>query len=119
MNYTEFKDYIMKHILENLPEIYADSNIQIEQIVKNNDYFLDGLQISENGSNMTPVICLDDYFKDYENGRSMKSILQAIADIRMDYHIPKDFDVSIVTDWEKVKDKIVCKLVNAEKMKVF
>lgn len=119
MDYTEFKDYIMKHILENLPEKYADSNIQIDQVVKNNDYLLDGLQISENGSNMTPVICLDDYFRDYENGRSMKSILQSIAEIRMDYHIPKDFDVSIVTDWEKVKDKVVCKLVNAEKNKNF
>ncbi len=119
MDYTEFKDYIMKHILENLPEKYADSTIQIDQVVKNNDYLLDGLQISENGSNMTPVICLDDYFRDYENGRSMKSILQSIAEIRMDYHIPKDFDVSIVTDWEKVKDKLVCKLVNAEKNKNF
>ncbi|TCL58886.1 hypothetical protein EDD76_10556 [Kineothrix alysoides] len=119
MNYTEFKNYVREHILENLPEKYADSNIQIEEIVKNNDCFLDGLQIGENGSNMTPIICLDDYFKEYENGRSMESILQAIAEIRMDYHIPKGFDSSIVTDWEKVKDKVICKLVNAEKNEKF
>lgn len=119
MNYTEFKDYVREHILENLPEKYADSNIQIEQIVKNNDCFLDGLQIGENGSNITPVISLNDYFKEYEHGRSMESILQAIAEIRMDYHIPKGFDSSIVTDWEKVKDKIICKLVNTEKNEKF
>lgn len=119
MNYTEFKDYVRKHILENLPEKYKDSKLQVDQIVKNNDYILDGLQVSKNGSTITPVIPLNDYFRDYENGRSMENILQAIAETRMDYDIAQDFDVSIVTDWEKVKDKVICKLVNAEKNEKF
>ena len=114
MNYAEFKDYIMEHILENLPEKYADSQIKMDQVIKNNDNVLDGIQIIGNDSNMTPTIYLNHYFDDYEQGRSMENIVEDIARIRMEHDVSDNFDVVSVLDWNQVKDKISARLVNAE-----
>ena len=114
MNYEEFKNEVTSRIKEFLPEKYADASVSIQSVVKNNDQKLDGLMVSTDDSSITPNIYLDQYFEQYENGREMDEILQNIADVRVSHEMEQDFNVSSITDFDKVKDHIIPSLINAE-----
>ena len=114
MNYDEFKGNMQDHIKDFLPEKYEDADVQIREVVKNNDTVLDGLTVVSEDSNISPTIYLNDFFDDYENGRPMEEIMQKLADIYVNSDQNINFDTSLVTDFENVKDKIVCKVVNKD-----
>ena len=114
MNYDEFKGSIQDQIKDFLPEKYEDADVQIREVVKNNDTLLDGLTVVSAESNISPTIYLNDFFQDYGNGRPVEDILQKIADIYVENDQKINFDTSLVTDFENVKDKIVCKVVNKD-----
>ena len=114
MNYEEFKQEVTERIKEFLPEKYADADVSIQTVVKNNDLKLDGLMVRLEDSNIAPNIYLNQYFEQYEDGRDMDDILAAIADVRTEHEVDHDFDISKLTDFESVKDRISCKLINAE-----
>ena len=114
MNYEEFKQEVTDKIRDFLPEKYADAEVSIQTVVKNNDQKLDGLMIKQEDNNICPNIYLNQFFDQYENGRDMDDILATIADIRTQHEVSHDFDVSRLTDFDSVKDRITCRLVNAE-----
>lgn len=114
MNYEEFKQEAADRIRDFLPEKYADADVSIQTVVKNNDTKLDGLMVKLEDSNIAPNIYLNDFYEQHENGRDMDDILAAIADIRIRHEAAHDFDVSRIADFDSVKDRITCRLVNAE-----
>ena len=114
MNYEAFKENIVKDIVGRLPEKFADAEVHIEPVLKNNDTVLDGLTIRTEDSNVAPTIYLNQFFEDFENGRDYGNILEHIAAIRMENDVEQTFDTSRIMDFEQVKDKITCRLVNAE-----
>ncbi len=114
MNYDEFKNEILSKIKDFLPEKYADAEVSIQQVVKNNDQKLDGLTIRLDDSNVAPNIYLNKYFEQYEDGKSMDEILADIANIRTSHEDFNVFDVNELTDFDSVKGRITCRLVNAE-----
>ena len=65
-------------------------------------------------SNIAPNIYLENFFAQYQDGEDLGDILQHIADIRVNHEMEQGFDVSKITDFDQVKDHIICKLVNAE-----
>lgn len=115
MDYKEFKDVLKTKMEERFP----DSDVEISQVVKNNDTVLDGMVIKDEGSNMTPNIYLNSFYEDFENGRSMENIADAIADLRAEHHVSQNFDISKIMDWNEAKDRICCKLINAEENRQF
>ncbi|MCR4745745.1 MAG: DUF5688 family protein [Lachnospiraceae bacterium] len=114
MNFEDFKKEVTDRIKDFLPEKYADAKVSITSVIKNNDKKLDGLMIKLEDSNIAPNIYLEDFYKEHENGRSMEDILGKIAAIREKYDRPQNFDVKKITDFDTVKDRIICRLVNAE-----
>ena len=114
MNYDEFKQEVADRIKEFLPEKYADADVSIQSVVKNNDQKLDGLMIKLEESNIAPNIYLNQFYEQHENGRDMDDILAAIADVRTEHEAVKNFDVKMLTDLDSVKDRITCRLINAE-----
>ena len=114
MNYEDFKNEVAKRIKEFLPEKYADAVISIATVTKNNDQKLDGLMIKHADSNICPNIYLNSYFSQYEDGRQLEDILKAIVEVRISHEMPQDFDVSRLTNFDTVKERITCRLVNAE-----
>ena len=114
MNYEEFKQEVADRIKEFLPEKYADADVSIQTVVKNNDQKLDGLMVKLEDSNIAPNIYLNQFYEQHEDGRPMDDILAAIADVRTQHEMSQDFDVSRITDFDSVKDRITCRLINAE-----
>lgn len=115
MDYEQFKEEVKDHILEYLPESFADSDISIHSVIKNNDVRLDGLMIRDSGSNICPNIYLNQYYRDYENGRDFDEILRELATVRLRSGNADFREVNDITCLEKMKDKIQVKLVNREK----
>ena len=114
MNYEEFKQEVTDRIKDFLPEKYVNAEVSIQTVVKNNDQKLDGLMIKQEDNNICPNIYLKDFYEQYENGRDMNDILSQIADVRTQHEMEQGFDVSRLTDFDSVKDRITCRLVNAE-----
>ena len=115
MNFEEFKGYIQDNILKYLPERYQDADIVINRVVKNNDTVLDGMNIFSGHSGVTPTIYLNAVYEQYQDGRDIDQIVGSLADQFveiMGQEVP--FNVSQLFDYEDVKDRIVCRLVNRE-----
>ncbi len=116
MSFEEFKDYIKDNILEYLPKQYEDAKVTINQMVKNNDMVLDGVQILSEDSNIAPIIYVNEAYERYQDGMDVDEIVGKLADRFIDSHsVEKTFDIGFLSDFEQVKDRIVCRLVNQER----
>ncbi len=113
MDFNEFKSSIIENIMDFLPERYEGMGIALQEVTKNNGQCLTGLLIRMENSNVAPCIYLDQYYAQYQNGRDMDDILHAISDVRTSNEAIH-FDADRITDFEQVRDKIICRLVNAE-----
>lgn len=112
MTYQEFKDTTIRAIQMKLGK---KAKVTIQDIIKNNDTHLDGLTILTNQCNISPTIYLNQYYDQFLHGKSLSEIY---ADILFAYesHKPsQNMDVSFFTDYNKVKEHIVFKLVNYER----
>lgn len=112
MNYIEFKEKVIGHILEYLPEAFAEADVSIHSVVKNNGVQLDGLTVRLPNSSIAPNIYLNQYFGDYEGGRDFEDIMHELASVRMHSGNLEFPIVSDLTCLDKIKDKIQAKLVN-------
>ena len=109
MEYNEFLSYIK----ENVGIIIGDERqVNIHKIIKNNDIELDGLTIMSPDSNVSPTIYLNDYYEDYLRGVNIGDIIYDIYGIYEQQHKKIDFDLSFFTDFNKIKDRLIAKLIN-------
>jgi len=114
MTYQEFKTNIIHTISTRLG---SDYKVTLQDIIKNNDTHLDGLTILSAGSNISPTIYLNYYYDQYLAGKGLSTIYE---DILLSYYknIPKEnIDISFFTDFTKVKNRIIFKLVNYDRNK--
>ena len=98
---------------------YAQEDADRRCLCKRNDCVLDGLTIRTKESNIAPIIYLNPYFEQIQDGTEMDDVLGQIAAIYQAHYIDHDMDISAVTDFDNVKDKIVCKLINEEANRQF
>lgn len=114
MTYQEFKTNTIQVISNKLG---SNFQVTLQDILKNNDTHLDGLTILANGCNLSPTIYLNPFYEQYLEGRELDAIYDEILFI-YNNHTPKgNIDISFFTDYEKVKERIVFKLVNYERNK--
>lgn len=111
-NYSEFKQHILSDLQKRLG---CDIHITIQDIIKNNDTHLDGLTLLSAGYNLSPTVYLNYYFKQYEDGRPLPDIVDDILKVYRDNRPSANIDISFFTDYDKVKSRIVFKLVNYER----
>ena len=113
MSFEEFKQEIADNIKDHLPDQYQDSTVQLNTVQKNNEA-LDAITITSPDSNVSPTIYLNSFYEDYQNGQDMDSIMDRIADVRVEHEVSQDFDVSKITDFDQVKDHIAARVVGIE-----
>lgn len=111
-NYSEFKQHITADLQHRLG---SDIQVHIQDIIKNNDTHLDGLTLMCTKYNLSPTIYLNHYFKEYENGRSLSDIEEDILNTYHEHCPSQNIDITFFTDYEKVKSRIIFKLVNYER----
>lgn len=112
MTYANFKTQIKNVILSYLPEEFANATVEIQTITKTNDERKDGLIVRKPNVNIAPTIYLKEIYKaDTPFSDKIKEIADAIVEFSMD----TDFPMETIYDFEKVKDKILPRLLNANR----
>lgn len=114
MTYQEFKKNVIRTVSAKLGNTYR---VALQDIIKNNDTHLDGLTILSEHSNISPTIYLNYYYDQYLSGKSMSDIYDDILSIYYKNAPKENIDISFYTDFQKVKDHIIFKLINYERNK--
>lgn len=111
MTYQNFKQQICQTLQQ---ELGSQATVTIQDIIKNNNTHLDGLTILTQTCNISPTIYLNQYFRQYEDGRPLPSICQDILRLYEENKPSQNIDITFFTDYDKVKSRIIFKLVNYE-----
>ncbi len=130
MYFADYTDPIKKEFIDKLevyledhlpPDISDKATLSITEIIKNNDQKLLALSIHEPDIDANPNIYLDEYIEDYRAGKNIDDILQSIADMYMSCRDPqiRGFDISDITEFDKVANRLVTKIVNTDLNKEF
>lgn len=114
MDFDEFKEKVKDNIKNYLPMQYGKANVSLQSVVKNNDVQLTGLMIRLEENNIAPFIYLDRYYEQYQNGMELPDIMKDIAELRVSSEQSVKLDISRITDFNQVKDNIICKLINGD-----
>ena len=112
MRYQKFIETVKEHIKQELHK-----SVYICPVLKNNGAVYDGLIISDPLFNISPTIYLNPYYHRYLDGVSLEDIYEDILQTYRENLPCEDFDISIFQDYEKARERVVMKLVNAEKNK--
>lgn len=116
-NIGEFADEILSQIKEYLPQKETkDYSFEVVNVPKNNGILLTGIAIKEEKRNISPTIYLNDFYRKWQNGEymSLRSVLKEVADKYICNSIPPEFDISDITDFERVKGQITRRLIDYE-----
>lgn len=111
MNYNEF----VSECCDYLNEIYDDVAVSSVQVTKNNGLVLKGLQFRKTGLNIAPTIYLEEYYKDYGNGRNFYKVCDDIIAAYENAHSDEIPDVGFMCEYSSVKARLFCRVVNFEK----
>ncbi len=97
-------------------EKYYGEKYQVRtlEVKKNNGLLLHGLSIflRDNPNGITPTIYLDDYYERYMSGKSMAETVQEVIRTYEAHTVNEDISMEFFLDYEKVRDRIVYKLIN-------
>jgi len=110
MRYQKFIETVKEHIKQVLQK-----QVYVQPVLKNNGAIYDGLVILDPTHNISPTIYLNPYFHRYLDGVAMEDIYEDILQVYQN-NLPKDdFDISVFQDYTKAKERIVMKLIHAER----
>lgn len=118
LSFKEFQDYAEMNLLDELPEKYAEAQVSINKVVKNNGMVLTALTVLPEGQNVAPNIYLDGFYAEYRAGSDLQTIMEEMADLCMAHidtpqefaNIGKDFQ-----NFEFVKDRVIMVAINRER----
>lgn len=108
--FEEFKEILREEVADNV-----DGEVTVVVIPKNNGVKLDALSIKNSTNNIAPIIYLDSYYKDYNNGRSIDSIVDSIVTICTRESGVSSELINQFTDYCLMKDYIQVKLINKDR----
>lgn len=88
--------------------------VELQTVRKNNGLMMDGLTIISEETNISPTIYLNRYYKEFITEGIEKAAKSVIA-LHEENRVEKSFNISLITDFSKVKPFIKMKIINYEK----
>lgn len=102
--------------VEALSEYYGqEAEVKTHKIYKNNSVLLQGVCALKNGKNIAPTIYLNTYLERYQNGETFGVLIKEIIRVLEDNQVSKNFNTDFFMDYEKVRKKLVLRLIHLEK----
>lgn len=112
LSITDFANEIRKEIINYLPEEYQQAECMIETMIKNNGIPKKGLVIRLPENHTAPILYLDSFYQDYQQGFSMSDILSELSKVYIQ-EIQRESVLSVdPMVYENVKAHITLKLIN-------
>ena len=111
MDYLQFKSKLLKK----LEELTKDGDIKItnKETLKNNGLKLDGLVLQTEGSQIAPIVYLEDFYEKYLSGYEMADIAEQILLIADTAIAEKNIPIVSKINWDGIKDDLFVSVVNA------
>lgn len=114
MNFDLFKESLIQILQESLGEEYT---IFTDTVIKNNGVELTGIIIKEKDNNASPTIYIDELYKEYQRGVSLKKLADTVRQIYKENQYEEEVNLQKFKNYESAKEKIVYKLIGEEKNK--
>ena len=114
MNFDLFKESLIQILQESLGEEYT---IFTDTVIKNNGVELTGIIIKEKDNNASPTIYIDELYKEYQRGVSLKKLADTVQQIYKENQYEEEVNLQKFKNYESAKEKIVYKLIGEEKNK--
>lgn len=115
MTYEKFMEQVKEQILSFLPEEYANAEVTIQEVTKNNDQKIHAICIKRPEDRIVPNVYLDGFYRMYQNGRDMGSILTALARTHKESIIESTEWLSFnAEDYESVKRRLYVTALNSD-----
>lgn len=114
MNFDLFKESLIQILQESLGEEYT---IFTDTVIKNNSVELTGIIIKEKDNNASPTIYIDELYKEYQRGVSLKKLADTVRQIYKENQYEEEVNLQKFKNYESAKEKIVYKLIGEEKNK--
>lgn len=109
MEYNEFINCVRDEV-EKLCE--ENERVIINSIRKNNSQKHDAILIKKEGDNASPSVYLNYFYEEYKNGKNISEIADSIVRLDRESRDKLEFDLEEFYQWDKVKEKIFCRLIN-------
>lgn len=111
---TTYQNFLEK-LVNGLSRHYGEQyKIKITQVKKNNGVIHSGITITYQDSNISPTIYMEELYERYLDGEPLSDIMRKIMRIYDDCKIEGTVDTQFICDFEKVRDRIVYKLIGYE-----
>lgn len=111
----DVKEFSLK-MKDALQGYYGETvTVSLNEVTKNNGVRLQGISIMEKDRNISPTIYLNSIFEEYEEGTTFAACVRKITNVYEDSRTETNINMDFFTDYGKVKEKLVYKLINFEK----
>ncbi len=114
MNYQQFIDEVERRVKEKLEGNKAVS-VYVHTTVKNNGKERRGLTVSEKGIHISPTIYLEEYFQQFQEGKTIENIAEKILKLYEEVKCNHPWDGTFLQNYEELKNKFACKVINRQK----
>lgn len=109
MDYNEFANVLLEVVAQELSE---DIKVSLSSVNKNNGVVLTGMTFCQDGINASPTIYLEHCYEAFQNGENIDTIALDLIKCFMHNKLDESIDVEFFSDYEKVSDKLFCKVIN-------
>lgn len=117
MTFEEFAKKLQEELGKKLEN--AGVRILIQKVQENNGSDTYALIIKNDVFNISPMIRLQNFYQEYQEGRVLSNIVENIRKIYREHTPVENFDISKVMDFEKAKENIVARLYGTENNAAF
>ncbi len=115
MDFETFKEELANSVKEQLERNGDNFTVEISKVDKANETY-DALTVKPEGGNIGVNLNAGKLFEEYENGRDFDAIAdQAATNAENAITNRPDFDLSAISDYEQMKQKLSMEVVSAER----
>lgn len=114
MNYQQFIEEVERRVKEKIKG-NETITVYIHTAVKNNGKERKGITVSEKGIHISPTIYLEEYFQQFQEGKSIEKIVEKILQLYEEVKCSHPCEESLLQNYEELKGKFACKLIHRGK----
>ncbi len=114
MSYEKFVESVVSILRGQVEE---SLHLSVYTSVKNNGYERRGITFSEEETNISPTIYLEEYYEKFIRGDDVKRLAEQVLEMYQKVRVKHTWGGEIVQDYQHVREKVIYKLVNREKNK--
>lgn len=114
MDFEKFKESLIEDVQQGLYEKGIEANVSTSEVSKLNESY-EALTVTPEGSNVGVNVNMENFFEAYENGVNYETVVdRAIQVIENGLDQQPAIDVSALTDYSQMKDKLIMEVVSKE-----